>query len=115
MKAKKDNSAEVESAVARYRKELEDKLTTKDDVVEVIGGFDSLLNKLVLIFSAGYFYEGKLTGVNANFIELEDAYIVYNPATMSIKDVKNCTRDKLPSKKWNVQIGAVESYGELTG
>jgi hypothetical protein len=113
MKVKKDNSAEIEKALAEYRKELEAKMPKEDGVVDVVGGFDSLLNKTVLIICAGYFYEGKLTGVNATFVELEDAFVVYNPDTLSAANIKKCTRDKLPAKKWNVQIGSVESYGEL--
>ena len=113
MKIKKDNSTEIEKALAEYRKELEAKMPKEDGVVDVVGGLDSLLNKTVLIICAGYFYEGKLTGVNASFVELEDAFVVYNPETLSTAHIRKCTRDKLPAKKWNVQMTAIESYGEL--
>jgi hypothetical protein len=110
MKTKKDTTAEIEKALASYRKELEAKCVANGEVVETVGGFESLLNKQVFIMCAGYFYDGKLTGINATFVELEDAYVVYNPATLTVADIRKCTRNKLPGKKWNVQLTAVESY-----
>ena len=47
-------------------------------VEEVQGeGLVGLMGERVLLMCAGYFYEGKLVGVNETFVKLEDAGIVY--------------------------------------
>ena len=111
MKTKIDVTAQIEAELAKTREELEKEFADADKVVETIGGWDSLLNKRVLVLCAGYFYEGKLTGVNSSFVELEDASVVYNPEAFTHAAVAKATRDKLPSKKWHVERSAVESYG----
>lgn len=113
MKIKPDKSLEIQKVLDMARQELEAKFADETEIVEVKGGLDSLLNKQVLILCAGYFYEGKLTGVNAIFVELEDAVVVYNPVNFTKASIHSATRDKLPAKKWHIQLGSVESYGEL--
>ena len=47
-------------------------------VTEVEGeGLISLLGEKVILFCMNYFYAGKLSGVNASCVPLEDAAIVY--------------------------------------
>jgi hypothetical protein len=113
MKKKLDKTEEIEKALADYKVELEKKFGDDTKVVEEAGGLDTLLNKVVLLLCAGYFYEGKLTGVNTSFVQLTNASIVYNPANFSKESLRGCTRDKLPSKVWYVERQSIESYGEL--
>lgn len=72
-------------------------------------GLESLLGDRVLIMTAGYFYEGKLMGVNDACIELKDTHIVYE--TGSFSDSKYKDRQKLHADKWFVSIGMIESFG----
>lgn len=111
MKTKIDVSAQIEQELAKTREKLEREFASADKVMETVGGWDTLLNKKVLVICAGYFYEGKLTGVNASFVELEDTTIVYNPDSFTRDNVAKCLRDKLPTKKWYIDRSAVESYG----
>lgn len=113
MKKKLDKNVEIEQALAKHRAELEAKFSSEEKIVEVSGGMESLLNKQVLILCAGYFYEGKLTGVNSTFVQLEDAVVVYNPETLSRDNIRKCLRDKLPAKHWYIERGSIESYGEI--
>ena len=79
-------------------------------VTEVEGeGLDSLLGKRAFFMCANYFYIGKLTGVNASFVKLEDAEIVYD----TNKEGKITQQGSLPSKTWYVQTSMIESYGAL--
>ncbi len=73
-------------------------------------GLVSYLNKRVLIFTAGYFYEGKLTGVNTSCVEIIDAHIVYETGKFSDSGYKD--RQKLHCDKWNIATGLIESFGE---
>lgn len=78
--------------------------------IEVSGeGLEGLMGKRVLIMTAGYFYEGKLVGVNDNFIKLEDPGIVYETGAFSNPNYKDL--QKLHTKEWYVQMGLIESYG----
>jgi len=72
-------------------------------------GLLALLDKRVLIMSAGYFYEGKLEGVNDSFVKLNDAHIVYSTGTWSDKEYSDI--QKLHTDSWYVQIGLIESFG----
>lgn len=72
-------------------------------------GLLALLDKRVLIMSAGYFYEGKLEGVNDSFIKLTDPHIVYSTGTWSDKEYSDI--QKLHTDNWYVQIGLIESFG----
>ena len=72
-------------------------------------GLDALLGDRVLLMCAGYFYEGKLIGVNDSFVKLDDAHIVYSTGTWSDKEYSDI--QKLHQKEWYVQRGLIESFG----
>lgn len=79
-------------------------------VTEIDGeGLEALLGRRVLIICAGYFYEGKLIGVNDTFVKLDDAAIVYS--TGQWKDKAYEDLQKLHQKEWYVQRGLIESFG----
>lgn len=71
------------------------------------GGMEQMMGKEVLIVTSGYFYAGRLSGVNANHVELSDPMIVYDTGLDS--DAWGST-GSLPSP-WRVQIAAIESWG----
>lgn len=73
-------------------------------------GLTSLLGERVLIMCAGYFYEGKLVGVNESFVKLDDAKIVYSTGAWSDKAYSDIQR--LHQKEWYVQLGLIESFGK---
>jgi len=81
------------------------------EIVEVTEGvgLEGLLNKDVLLICSAYFYTGKLSGVNDTFVELENASIVYETGEWSSKGYKDAQR--LPTKYWQVERHAIESYG----
>ncbi len=80
-------------------------------VQEIDGeGLAHLLGERVLLICAGYFYEGKLVGVNTSFVKLEDAGIVYS--TGDWKDKSYADLQKLHCKQWYVQLGLIESFGK---
>lgn len=80
-------------------------------VQEVEGeGLESLLGERILLICAGYFYEGKLIGVNDSFVKIEDAAIVYS--TGDWKENYYSDIQKLHQKDWYVQIGLIESFGK---
>lgn len=72
-------------------------------------GLDGLLGERVLLVCAGYFYEGKLVGVNDTFVKLDDAAIVYSTGSWSDKNYSDI--QKLNSHEWYVQRGLIESFG----
>lgn len=79
-------------------------------VTEVEGeGLESLLGQNVLLFGLNYIYVGKLVGVNATFVKLESAKIVYETGPFSDKGYKDA--QALPGDSWYVQTAAIESYG----
>ena len=78
--------------------------------VEVDGeGLDAFMGKRILLMSAGYFYEGKLVGINDTFVKLDDAHIVYDVGRWSDTEYKGC--QKLSSDEWYVMKQSVESFG----
>lgn len=80
-------------------------------VTEVEGeGLLGLLTKTVTLFCGNYIYTGRLVGVNESCVKLEDASIVYETGDLKTKDWKDA--QKLPND-WYVQIGFIESFGEL--
>lgn len=80
------------------------------EVVEVENeGLISLMGRRVLLMSAGYFYEGKLTGVNDTCVKLEDPHIVYSTGAFS--DKKYSDIQKLHTGTWYVASGLIESFG----
>ena len=97
--------------------------TTKDNMKRIIEetenqriiegtenqGLESLLGERIQIMSAGYFYEGKLTGVNETCVELNDAHIIYETGSFQDKVYKDI--QKLHTETWFVSIGLIESFG----
>ena len=80
------------------------------NVVDVDGeGLVALMGENVLLFCVNYFYAGKLVGVNKEFVQLEDAKIVYETGDLSAKTWKDA--QALPGV-WYVQTCAIESYGK---
>jgi hypothetical protein len=73
-------------------------------------GLISLLGERVLLICAGYFYEGKLIGVNETCVKLEDAAIVY--ATGAWSDKEYADIQKLHQSEWYVSTGLIESFGK---
>lgn len=72
-------------------------------------GLLSLLGERVLILTAGYFYEGKLVGVNDSCVKLSDPGIVYE--TGSFKESTYKDLQKLHADEWYVSTGLIESFG----
>jgi|SRR5271166_68539 len=112
MKVKTDKTVEFDKKMAEAKAKIEAELSSTSEVKEASGGWELLLNKKVLILCVGYFYVGKLTGVNDEFVELENAFVLYYAEDFSPAKWKKENMDKLPGKKWNVQLGSVESFGE---
>lgn len=73
-------------------------------------GLESLLGERVLLMCAGYFYEGKLIGVNEQCVELKDAHIVYETGAFSASAYKDI--QKLHTEIWYVAIPLIESFGK---
>jgi len=69
----------------------------------------SLLGERVLIMTSGYFYTGKLVGVNGVDIKLEDPAIVYETGAWSNGSYSD--EQKLGTKFHYVRVNAIESYG----
>ena len=79
-------------------------------VTEVEGeGLEALLGEKVLLMCANYFYAGKLVGVNKDFVQLEDAGIVYD--TGAFDKTTYSDFQKLHTKIWYVKTAAIESFG----
>jgi len=73
-------------------------------------GLEKLLGERVTLFCLNYIYTGKLMGVNATCVLLEDASIVYETGPLNDTHWKDA--QALPGP-WYVQIGCVESFGCL--
>jgi hypothetical protein len=79
------------------------------EAVEVSGeGLESLMGERVTLFCMNYIYTGKLVGVNAMCVKLENPAIVYETGAFDEKNWKDA--QKLPNTMY-VQIGAIESFG----
>ena len=72
-------------------------------------GLVSLMGEKVLLMCANYFYTGKLTGVNDEFVELEDPAIVYETGDWSAKGYTS--EQSLHTKTFYVRIPAIEAFG----
>ena len=78
---------------------------TEDD------GFSPLMGEKVTLLCANYFYTGKLVGVNADFVELENPAIVYETGAWdnaTYQDVQS-----LGCKTLRVRTAAIEAYGKI--
>ena len=82
-------------------------------VTEVEGeGLVGLLGQNVTLFCGNYIYAGKLTGVNATCVLLDEARIVYETGNLNSGKFKDA--QSLPNA-WYVQINAIESFGIMKG
>ena len=72
-------------------------------------GLEALLGSRVLLMCAGYFYEGKLIGVNKTCVKLEDPSIVYSTGAWSDKFYSDI--QKLHTQYWYVRKNLIESFG----
>lgn len=72
-------------------------------------GLESFLGTRILLVCAGYFYEGRLIGVNKTCVKLDDASIVYSTGAWSDKNYSDI--QKLNSKEWYVRKNLIESFG----
>ena len=80
-------------------------------IVEVSDeGFEGLLGETVTLFCINYFYTGRLVGVNASCVKLDDPKIVYETGEWSGKDWKDA--QSLPGSIY-VQVSAIESFGVM--
>ena len=78
------------------------------NVVEVEGeGLVSLLGENVILLCTNYFYAGRLAGVNAQDVLLEEAVIVYETGEWSAKTWASA--QKLPGDVY-VRLQAIEAY-----
>lgn len=70
-------------------------------------GLISLMGQRVTFFCLNYIYTGKLTGVNGEFVKLEDAAIVYETGELMSKNWKDA--QALPHPVY-VMTRCVESF-----
>lgn len=71
-------------------------------------GLIGLLGKEVMIFCLSYIYAGTLSGVNDEFIKLDDAKIVYE--TGSFTDKGYTDAQALPQKQVYIMKKNIESF-----
>lgn len=72
-------------------------------------GLEALLGEQVVLLCACYIYSGKLVGVNASCVKLEDAAIVYETGEWSSKQWKDA--QPIGTKYFYVATGMIESFG----
>lgn len=70
-------------------------------------GLVRFLGQNVLVYCGNYIYNGTLTGVNTDCIELTDPAIVYETGKYTDSQLKD--RQALPAKQLLVMIGFIES------
>lgn len=80
-------------------------------VEEVEGeGLLGLMGETVILICEGYFYSGKLTGVNDSFVQLEEASIVFDAGEWTKnKGGKFQTKEAL-GRNLYVMTGKIESF-----
>jgi len=74
-------------------------------------GLLSLLGDKVTIFTSGFFYTGKLVGVNETCVKLEDPAIVFETGKFSDANYKDV--QSLNVKSFYVSMASIESFGVL--
>lgn len=80
-------------------------------VEEVQGdGLEKLLGERVILICAGYFYEGKLVGVNTHDVVLSDPQIVFDVGDWNSSDYSTVESIK-HADEWFVKTQSIESYG----
>lgn len=71
-------------------------------------GLESYLGQRITLFCMNYIYTGKLSGVNATCVKLDEPKIVYETGPFEDKHWKDA--QALPSAIY-VQLSAVEAWG----
>jgi hypothetical protein len=71
-------------------------------------GLIKLMGERVTFFCLNYIYTGKLTGVNEQYVKLEDAAIVYETGAFTEKNWKDA--QALPRPVY-IMLQTVESFG----
>ncbi len=80
------------------------------EVHEVDGeGLVGLLGEHVVLFCLNYIYTGKLSGVNASCVRLDDAAVVYETGAFTDKKFKDAQPTGSPLY---VQVSAIESFSK---
>lgn len=72
-------------------------------------GLESLMGEKVTLMCTRYTYTGVLTGIDDNFVMLDEPYIVYETGAFDKKEWADA--QKLPKKQWYVMLHSVESFG----
>ena len=72
-------------------------------------GFIGLLGQEITIFCMNYIYAGKLTGVNIEYVKLENAHIVYSTGAFTDKSYSDAQKI---SEEFYVQKNSIESFGK---
>ena len=72
-------------------------------------GLIGLLGKEVMIFCLSYIYAGTLSGVNDEFIKLDDAKIVYETGSFDSNGYADA--QSLPQKTVYIMKKNIESFG----
>jgi len=70
-------------------------------------GLDGLMGEVITVFCLNYFYTGKLTGINAECIKLDDASVIYETGSFTDKTWKDA--QKLPHPCY-VMKQCIESF-----
>ena len=75
------------------------------------GGFDAMMEsgKNVLLICGGFFYAGKLVGVNDDHVELDNAVKVFETGPLDSGPWEDA--QALPGR-WRVMKASIESWGE---
>ena len=73
-------------------------------------GLEGLLGETITLFCMNYFYTGKLVGVNATCVRLDDPKIVYDTGEWSGKNWSDA--QSLPNSLY-VQLSSLEAFGVM--
>jgi hypothetical protein len=73
-------------------------------------GLEKLLGENVVIFCINYIYHGKLSGINDDYIVLDNPSIIYETGAFSEKEWDDI--QSLNQKEWMIQKSAIESFGK---
>lgn len=92
-------------------KSAEKVIVQEAKIVEEEGGLVTLLGKTVLFQCMNYNYIGKLVGVNATCIELEEAKVVFETGPYTSSTMKNA--QPVHKNRLFIQTGAIESFWEV--
>ncbi len=72
---------------------------------------EKAMGEYVLLFCMNYFYAGKIVGVDATFVTLENPQQVFETGPFNAKVFKDA--QDLPTDNWHVQISMIESFGKI--